>query len=141
MSAKMKSYNVLFGFAILIMAYLAVANVAYAKTGKSAEFAQADTPAEVREAVEEVFGANSIMVQIARCESTFRQFDEDGSVLQGKADPRDTGVMQINTHYHERDALALGFDIRTLKGNLAYAKYLKKHQGTTPWNNSKHCWG
>ena len=102
----------------------------FAKQGSQIDYAEADTPAEVKEVVKQVFGENSIMVTIARCESTFRQFNEDGSVLQGEADRRDTGVMQINTHYHEKDAIALGFDIRTLKGNLAYAKH---HSTLTPF--------
>jgi len=37
-----------------------------------------------------------IMTEIARCESTFRHELQDGSILQGRIDPADTGVMQIN---------------------------------------------
>lgn len=81
-----------------------------------------------------------ILVEIARCESTFRQFHDDGRVVQGIVDKRDTGVMQINTHYHGDTAKKLGHDLRTLQGNVAYAKYLYGKSGSKPWSASQSCW-
>ena len=113
------------------------------------DFAHADTPAEIKEVIKAVFGKNAdIMLKIAGCESTYRQFDAEGNVLQGKVDPRDTGVFQFNTYWHEATATALGYDLRTLEGNVLYAKRvaLKKKKGkiivvTELWNNSIDCWG
>jgi hypothetical protein len=80
------------------------------------------------------------MIDIAFCESRFRQFNKSGDVLRGEVNSDDVGVVQINTYYHQKDALALGFDIMTLEGNMAYGKYLYEKQGTRPWNSSKPCW-
>lgn len=132
--------TVLFGGVALIAAYLGVFTYANAKSLDSIEFEQANTPTEVKEAVEEIFGEKHVMVKVAKCESEFRQFNSDGSVLQGKADPRDTGVMQINKKYHQEAARKLGFNLQTLEGNLGYAKYLYEKEGTTPWNSSSSCW-
>ena len=82
-----------------------------------------------------------ILKKIAWCESKNRQFNPDGSVHRGEINPQDTGKYQINEHYHLADSKKLGMDIYTLAGNTAYANYLLKTQGTTPWNWSKHCWG
>lgn len=80
------------------------------------------------------------MIQIARCESTFRHTLSDGTVLRGKVDPADTGVMQINTRYHALRAKALGLDLENLQDNMAYARDLYNRQGTAPWNASAFCW-
>jgi len=81
------------------------------------------------------------MIQIARCESTFRHTLADGTVLRGVVDQRDTGVMQINTHYHGETAEKLGLDLTDLHDNLAYARSLYERQGTQPWSASAPCWG
>lgn len=80
------------------------------------------------------------MIQIARCESTFRHTLSDGTVLRGTVDPADTGVMQINSRYHSVRALQLGLDITDIYGNMAYARDLYKRQGTQPWSASAPCW-
>lgn len=80
------------------------------------------------------------MIQIARCESTFRHTLADGTVLRGKIDPADVGVMQINTRYHAQAAKDLGLDLLNLKDNLAYARKLYEKQGTRPWTASAACW-
>lgn len=82
-----------------------------------------------------------IMVEIARCESRFRQLDAHGNVLRGEQNPLDVGVFQINEKYHLADSKKMGLDIHTLKGNIEYARYLYDNQGTKPWNWSKPCWG
>jgi hypothetical protein len=92
------------------------------------------------EIVRSYFSDIPVMVQIARCESTFRQTLPDGTVLRGKVDPADTGVMQINLRYHEEVALENGFDLHTLEGNLSYARDLYVRQGTKPWSASAPCW-
>ena len=81
-----------------------------------------------------------IMVQIARCESTFRHTLEDGSVLQGVVDKADTGVMQNNKRYHEKTAIAMNLNLDDIYHNMAYARYLYETQGTQPWSASAPCW-
>lgn len=80
------------------------------------------------------------MIQIARCESTFRHTLADGTVLRGKVDSADTGVMQINTRYHGGTAEELGLDLTDIYDNMAYARDLYERQGTRPWSASAPCW-
>ncbi|HEY4503652.1 MAG TPA: hypothetical protein VJJ28_00885 [Candidatus Paceibacterota bacterium] len=97
-----------------------------------------------REAVEkylrEQYADTPILVKIARCESTFSQFDKNGEVVRGKVNRADVGVMQINEKYHAEKAEELGYDIHTIEGNVSYAKYLYERQGSAPWNASSRCW-
>jgi hypothetical protein len=81
-----------------------------------------------------------ILVDIARCESNFHQFDQDGIVIRGRVDSHDIGVMQINEKYQGDTAKKLGLDIFTVEGNVAYAKHLYNEQGSAPWNSSAKCW-
>ncbi len=81
-----------------------------------------------------------VMIQIARCESTFRHTLADGSILRGVVDKADTGVMQINKRYHSKAATTLGINLDDIYGNMAYARHLYEKQGTKPWNASSPCW-
>lgn len=92
-------------------------------------------------AVRKYFSDTPVLIQVARCESTFRQTLADGSVLRGKVDSRDIGVMQINTFYHGDEAAALGLDLTKLEDNMAFAKALYEKKGTAPWKSSEACWG
>ncbi len=96
---------------------------------------------EVESKVREYFKDIPIMIEVARCESTFTQFDKDGSVHRGVVNDADVGVMQVNEHYHLNTALKKGIDIHTLEGNLQYARDLYQKEGTVPWNSSSPCWG
>lgn len=98
------------------------------------------TEATTEQIVREYFKDIPVMVQIARCESTFRHTLADGSVLRGLVDNADTGVMQINTRYHGARAVELGLDLENIEDNMAYARYLYEKQGTRPWNASAPCW-
>ncbi|MCD5381011.1 MAG: hypothetical protein LR008_00360 [Candidatus Pacebacteria bacterium] len=82
-----------------------------------------------------------VMIEVARCESTFRHHLADGSVLQGRVDSDDTGVMQINKRYHESTAIALSLNLDDLYQNMEYARNLYERQGTQPWSASMPCWG
>lgn len=86
------------------------------------------------------FAETPILVDIARCESTFRQFHKDGTVVRGRVDSDDVGVMQINTRYHGDTATVMDIDLTTIEGNVAYAKYLYDKFGTKPWSASEKCW-
>jgi hypothetical protein len=96
--------------------------------------------ADTETAVRSYFSDIPVMIQIARCESTFRHELGDGTVLRGRQDSADTGVMQINTRYHGETAQELGLDLTDLYDNMEYARDLYLRQGTQPWASSKPCW-
>lgn len=98
-------------------------------------------PINTEEEVRKYFVDIPIMIEVARCESTFRHELADGSVLQGRVDSDDTGVMQINKRYHEETAIAMGLNVENLQDNMAYARHLYERQGTQPWSASMPCWG
>jgi len=80
------------------------------------------------------------LIAVAQCESSFRHTLKDGSVLRGTVDPRDVGVMQINTYYQGPTAEKLGLDLMNIDDNMAFAAYLYKKDGLADWNASKPCW-
>jgi hypothetical protein len=86
------------------------------------------------------FKDEPILVAIAGCESSYRQVDENGYIVRGKVNKGDIGVMQINEYYHADKAKELGDNLKTLNGNMAYAKYLYEREGTKPWASSEACW-
>jgi hypothetical protein len=90
--------------------------------------------------VREYFKDIPVMADIASCESHFRQFEKDGTVLQNENSTA-VGVFQIMSSIHKDLAdQNLGLDINTLEGNVAYARHLYEEHGTSPWNASKKCW-
>ena len=126
------------------------ARTAAASTGSNAENQSSsqqnkknasNTNAGVEMAVREYFADIPLMVEIARCESKFRQFGTDGNALQGKMVKEDTGVLQVNKTYHLKRANKLGYDLDTLAGNMAYSRLLHSEQGYWPWISSNPCWG
>lgn len=86
------------------------------------------------------FADTPILVDIARCESNFKQFDKDGNLIRGRVNSADVGVMQINEKYHDDTAKKLDLDLHTVEGNIAYAKHLYAEQGSKPWISSSKCW-
>jgi len=100
-------------------------------------------PLEVKltdeEIVKKYFEDIPEMVDVAYCESRFRQFEKDGKVLRGIIDNDDSGILQINRRYHEKEAKELGYDIDTLMGNLKYGRYLYEKEGIKPWKASSKC--
>lgn len=107
------------------------------ETVQAEKVAISDTESIVREYFKDV----PVMIQVARCESTFRHTLADGTVLKGKVDGADTGVMQINKRYHESAAIKLGLDLENIYDNMAYARHLYEKQGVQPWSASRPCWG
>ena len=93
------------------------------------------------ERVREYFADIPILIDVAKCESRFRQFDSNGNPLLGIANSDDVGVMQINKKYHQARANQLGYNLNTLEGNMAYGRQLYEEQGTGPWEYSSKCWG
>ena len=100
------------------------------------------TNSEVVQTIEKYAGSKKkVVMEVARCESSLRQFDEHGNVLRGKVNSKDVGVMQINEMYHLEESKKLGYDIYTVEGNIQYGLLLIDKQGLKPWQASKHCWG
>lgn len=99
-----------------------------------------DSIKDVMAYVKSTYADEPLLVDIARCESAFRQYGQDGNILHGKVNQADIGVMQINEKYHLDKAESMGLDIRTTAGNVAYAKYLYDTQGAAPWSASQKCW-
>ncbi len=82
----------------------------------------------------------SLAHKIAFCESTLRQFDKEGQIIRGIHNQSDIGLFQINEKYHLTKSRELGYDIYTIEGNIDYAFYLLKKEGTRHWYWSKPCW-
>jgi hypothetical protein len=99
-----------------------------------------DPNAGVASSVASYFSDIPVMIAIAKCESGPRQFASDGSPLYAGTDNLMVGVFQLDKAIHYAPALALGFDITTLSGNLSYARYLYGAEGTEPWISSFDCW-
>lgn len=97
-------------------------------------------PQTLEDHIKEYFKDDPILAEIAKCESTYRQFKQNGHVIRGRVNSYDVGVMQINENYHADQAEKLGFDIYTLDGNMAYAKWLYDKEGVKPWMSSSKCW-
>ena len=93
------------------------------------------------EYVRQYFSDIPIMIQVAKCESSFRHLDRDGEIHRGVVNSADVGVMQINERYHLERSEEEDYNIYTLEGNTAYARDLYERQGIKPWNSSKPCWG
>ncbi len=87
------------------------------------------------------------LVKICTCESGQgtgkpQQFNiHTGEILRGVINPDDTGMCQINKHYHLEDSQRMGWDIETEEGNILYSNWLYSKQGTKPWEWSRPCWG
>ncbi len=99
-----------------------------------------ETPVEVEAEVRSYFKDVPVMIEIARCESKFRQFTDAGNVLRGGDSGGMIGVFQFFESIHAPIAEKLGYDLETLDGNLAYARYLYESEGTTPWEPARSCW-
>jgi hypothetical protein len=99
------------------------------------------TPVNTEAVVRTYFADIPVMIEVARCESHFTHELTDGSVLQGRIDSADTGVMQINKRYHQATATAMQLDLDDLQDNMTYARHLYETQGVRPWSASSACWG
>ncbi len=131
----------------MLIASISDAQVTEAPTNTKTESIVDETYSEISEQVKtteqiiaEHFTDTPILKKIAACESQSRQFDETGSVLRGRVNSQDVGVMQINEKYHLKEANKLGLDIYTIEGNIDYAKHLYETQGVKPWVHSSTCW-
>lgn len=103
--------------------------------------AQVGLNVDVESAVRAYFAETPVMIEIARCESKFRQHADSGNPLYGGYGGKMVGVFQVYSDIHASFARSIGMDIETLDGNMQYAKYLYEREGTKPWISSFPCWG
>lgn len=74
------------------------------------------------------------MITIAQCESGFRQFGLDGLPLRGGTGKKYIGIFQVAEDIHAAKAKnELAYDIYTIDGNIAYARYMYFASGSRPW--------
>jgi hypothetical protein len=106
----------------------------------TASSTEASDPDHIKAYVANYYSQTPILADIASCESHDQQFNTDGTVMRGAVVYQDVGIMQINETYHGAEAKALGYDIYTLDGNLAFANWLYNKEGTAPWDSSSPCW-
>jgi hypothetical protein len=89
--------------------------------------------AAVEQMVKAAFLDAPVMIEVAHCESNFRQFTDAGTVLRGGGSGGMIGVFQFYEAIHSASALRLGFDINTAEGNIGYAKHVYQREGAKPW--------
>jgi hypothetical protein len=111
-----------------------------AELGNTEAIETIEAPLTTQEKVEQYFSDLPIMVDVARCESHYIHLNKDGTIRRGRANSYDVGVMQINEQYHLKTSKRLGYDIYSLEGNMAYARYLYEKEGARPWMASSPCW-
>ena len=89
---------------------------------------------QIIQLIEEMFPEAPIMIDIARCESSFNPLADRGNLNV------DVGLFQIN-QVHLPRLQELGLDRRDIHDNLQFARMLYDESGTSPWYMSEHCWG
>jgi len=90
------------------------------------------TAAEIEAKVREAFADAPIMISVAKCESGYRQFRQDGSLVRSP-NGLYIGIFQIDERIHAAYAMSLGMDVTTVEGNIAYARHLYDRKGAQPW--------
>ncbi len=129
----MISYSKSFVAGLLVVSFF-LAMPLFVHAEESETSIQLETPAEIKIKVSQFFAETPIMITVAQCESNFRQFTDAGNVMHN-ASGKYVGIFQIDESIHKNKALALGFDINTVDGNIGYAKYLYLKEGSRPWPN------
>jgi len=99
-------------------------------------------PAYVEAVVRDYFKDIPVMIEIARCESGFRQYEDNGLMVENPSpDSSASGVYGILYIKHFKLwSTSPETNITTLKGNLAYARKMYMESGTAPWAESESCW-
>src|SRR3989344_2627007 len=90
--------------------------------------------------------SDTVLRNIAACESHFRQYDDDGKTVFRGTDPNDVGIFQINEKIWGDSAKSAGIDIHTLDGNASFAEHIVREKlkegktGYEDWQKSSWCW-
>jgi hypothetical protein len=109
--------------------------MAMATVDKSTVAQAKPSPAVIEAVVTSYFADTPIMIEIARCESNFRQFTDNGEVFYGGAGGGMVGIFQFYEAIHKAAAAIRGYDLATVAGNIGYARHLYQEQGVTPWQS------
>ena len=118
---------------VLVGLFVAVPSSVYAATATTSATTTAHDPVTVEKRVREYFADIPVMIEVARCESKFRQFTDAGTLLRGGGSTGMVGIFQFYEVVHKAAALTLGFDIETVEGNIGYARHVYNQEGTRPW--------
>lgn len=86
---------------------------------------------KIERLIREEFTDAPLMVEVARCESSFRN-------VPGRLSD-DFGPFQVN-YVHLETLEKMGLDRTKVEDNIKYARYLYDKNGLRDWENSKHCW-
>jgi hypothetical protein len=121
-----------------ILIAISIFSMTLVSSAPSGALAQANPNAGVEAQVRAAMADLPEMIVIAKCESGFRQFAPDGTPLRGGTGKKYVGIFQIDENLHRQKALDMVYDINTVVGNVAYARYLHSKSGTNPW---KGCLG
>lgn len=123
----------------LLTASMATTTLSFIESAGISKAETAET-SKITQVIHKVFGKDApLMIRVAECESSLRQ-TQDGKVLRGIVNSKDSGVFQINKDAHLEEAESLGLNVDKLEHNILYAKYLFDKYGTKPWQYSKKCW-
>lgn len=126
--------KIVLSFAVVSGLFVSNGAITHAATSQVASTtAELKDPIAIEKRVREYFADIPVMIEIARCESKFRQYTDAGNVLRGGGSGGMIGIFQFYELIHKTAALALGYDIETVEGNIAYAKYVYTQEGTRPW--------
>lgn len=94
----------------------------------------------IKEVPVEVETPSPVMERIAKCESGGRHTHNGQVVFNANSnDSVDIGLFQINSLWSKK-ATELGYNLTIEKDNRAFAMYLYKNFGTSPWSASSKCW-
>lgn len=137
------------GMVVLLCVSFGVYHFVFAETKELKPIiVEMDPNIGIREKIVEFFENNEApeMVDIIRCESQFRHYEPDGSVLKNTEGSSAIGVAQIMQSKHpdpkvlrsynrryDMDLTIDDFDITTLHGNMGYALVLYQVRGTRDW--------
>lgn len=127
------SFVVLFGIPAPATYAAGTTTAMVATTTATTTLVQNQTAIEKR--VREYFADIPVMIDIARCESVFRQFTDSGAVFYGGGSRGMVGIFQFYEIIHADAALKRGFDLKTVEGNLGYARSMYEQSGTKPWSS------
>lgn len=85
----------------------------------------------IEEKIREEFADVPTMIEIARCESRFKNVPGELS--------DDFGPFQVN-QVHLGELEKLGLDRENVDDNIKFARILYERNGFRDWKNSQHCW-
>ncbi len=130
------AYIVWFGYQVIHTAPHTAKIIEQAHAAAPAVIAPEKPQKSPEQEIVEVFGTDTIMLKIARCESNLNP----RALNKNRNHTEDRGLLQINSNtwgnYTEAD-YDLAYD---QTANILVAKLIYDARGTSPWRSSAHCW-